>query len=83
MGSNHSYVSGWENLYEIGTVKNRQDGVSYSTYDAFNVAGPSKMELKWRTYQSTAYQRIESYFEAVEKLNAAYENDDIRFRNQG
>lgn len=61
----------WENIYSNSYITDVFDGKSYSTYDHLG-AGTASIELKWSTYQSTAYQRIEYFLEAVEKLNTPY-----------
>lgn len=61
----------WENIYTNSYVTNVYDGKSWSTYDSLSTR-TTKVEMRWNTYQSTAYQRIEYFLEAVEKLNVPY-----------
>lgn len=48
-----------------------KEGSSFSRVSAPNNT-TKNMDLYWKTYESSSYQRIESFLEAVEKLNTPY-----------
>ena len=47
------------------------EGSSFTRVSAPNNTSQD-MDLYWKTYESSSYQRIESFLEAVEKLNTPY-----------
>ena len=68
----------WSNLQTIGKVIDVHDGDSYNTTDLLS-KGSSTVTFTWNTYASTAYQRIEYFMEAVEKLNSPFEKNNLTY----
>lgn len=68
----------------IGTVEGYEKILSQSstswagsTYDKFSALKSTSygQSVTWTTYKGSSYQRIESFMQAVEKLNTAYSKD--------
>lgn len=68
-----SKLVGYSDL--VSATTKTQEDISYgASHSKINHLQPSSknMNLLWKTYESTSYQRIESFLEAVEKLNTPY-----------
>lgn len=62
-------------------VTTYEDGKTWQTTDVLTAESLDTTTLAWSTFESTSYQRIEYFLEAVEKLNSAYSSNTNQYLN--